>query len=109
MTQVKEQPDLGAINLFNIRERFFMLKGKLTELQTFMSDIADKKHPGVLDLATQYSILLSVCSATSRQFETIKPKEVSTKQIRMLSNLEGLVLEFEDVLLEAHTELTNVE
>ena len=109
MTKTAEKIDLEAINLFNTRERFFMLKAKLHELQNYMDDIKNNKHPGVMDLATQHSILLSVCASSSRQFSTITPKEVTTKQIRMLTNLESLVNEFEVVLIEAHAELTKVD
>lgn len=107
MGQAQVNPQ-ERITLFNARQRFFMVRSKLKELERFMDDIRDSRHPGVIDLATQFTILNSVSSAASRQFDNANARDLSSKDLRMLSNLEGLVYEFQAVLIEAHNELTHI-
>lgn len=105
------QPQMNQqdkVTLFNARQRFFMVRSKLKELEQYMDDIRDSRHPGVIDLATQFTILNTVSSAAARQFENASARDLGSKQLRMLSNLEGLVYEFQSVLKEAHNELTQI-
>lgn len=108
MTQAQSSPPQQRVSLFNARERFFKVRSKLTELDRYMAEIKENEHPGVIDLATQFSILNTVSASAARQFESGNTRDINSKHLRMLSNLEGLVYEFQEVLLEAHEELTQI-
>lgn len=108
MRQLETNPVQQGVTLFNARERFFMVRSKLKELDKYMDNIKKHRHPGIIDLATQFSILNTVSASAARQFESGSAKNLNSKHLRMLSNLEGLVYEFQEVLVEAHEELTQV-
>ena len=105
--QTKKQSSGPAqpITLYNAVDRHQMIVSEIEGIEKDVDDLKDASHPGVLDLYIHLSMLKTAASGSSDIFASSKIQKISPKSIRMLSNLEGLVVELRGIVNDARAEL----
>lgn len=106
MSQVaQKQQAHGPVTLIDAEERFHVIERKIREMEPFLNDISDNEHPGVMDLMLQYSMLRTSVSSIGERLGSNALSKITIRDLKMLSQLEILVYEFEGTLSDAHAEL----
>ena len=93
------------ITLYNAVDRYQMVARELTGIERDVEDLKDCAHPGVFDVFIHFSMLKSAVEGATGIFEAAKLQKITPKNIRMLSNLEVLVLELREIVKDAREEL----
>jgi len=93
------------ITLYNAGDRYQMIVSEINEIEKSVDALKENAHPGVFDIFIHLSMLKTAASGASEIFGSAKPKMFSPKSIRMLTNLEKLVVELREIVKDARAEL----
>jgi hypothetical protein len=106
MNQTAVESAGQPVTLIDAEERFYVIQSKIREMESQLLDIKDNSHPGVMDLMLQYSMLRTSTSRIGERIVGGGLEKISIRDLKMISQLEILVFEFEATLSDAHAELT---
>lgn len=96
------------LSLFNARARYFMIRSKLQDFSRYMDAIKQFDHPAILDLTAWYANLCVVNEAMLPIYSKKNNRSLGVKDLRSLSNLELLMLDFQGTLFDCYSELTQI-
>lgn len=103
----------GTITLFDAKERFYFCRKMLDELGVKVEALAGKRHPGVVDLMHQFSLLRSISMQAAQKIENRDSKDdhrpLKPRALATIEQFEYLLYNFKEILDEAHEELVDNE
>jgi hypothetical protein len=111
MPKAAENSQQQSITLFDAKERFYVCRTLLDELGQKLEKLAGKRHPGVVDLMHQFSLLRSISMQASQKIENQDPENdhrpLKPRALSTIEQFEYLVFDFKEILYEAYDELVD--
>ena len=103
----------SRVTLFDAKERFYFCRKMLDDLGEKVEALAGKRHPGVVDLMHQFSLLRSISMQASQKIENKDSKDdhrpLKPRALATIEQFEYLVHDFKEILGEAYEELCDYE